>query len=139
MRAGVRVRRLHDEAEARVDRRWAGGPRFEGPPLPRPGLRRLRYMMAEGRRGELDLVDLLHDFFSVLLAYAGTHVFSVGSGTRLERAKRGWFGAEHAFAVEDPIDVHQCGEWDAATRVWVNHGACTDLGPASFDCVCEVG
>jgi hypothetical protein len=61
-------------------------------------------MMAEGRRGELDLVDLLHDFFSVLLAYAGTHVFSVGSGTRLERAKRGWFGAEHAFAVEDPID-----------------------------------
>ena len=39
MRAGVRVRRLHDEAEARVDRRWAGGPRGEGPPLPRPDFR----------------------------------------------------------------------------------------------------
>ena len=39
MRAGLRPRRLHDEAEARVDRRWAGGPRGEGPPLPRPDFR----------------------------------------------------------------------------------------------------
>ena len=61
-------------------------------------------MMAEGRRGELDLVDLLHDFFSVLLAYSATHVFSVGGGARLERAKRGWFAEQQRLAVEDPMD-----------------------------------
>jgi len=69
-----------------------------------PNEQRLRYMMAEGRRGELDLVDLLHDYFSVLLAYSATHVFSVGGGTRQERAKRGWFAEQHRLAVEDPMD-----------------------------------
>ena len=79
-------------------------PRTCSPPPPPPSLSRLRYMMAEGRRGELDLVDLLHDFFSVLLAYSATHVFSVGGGARLERAKRGWFAEQQRLAVEDPMD-----------------------------------
>jgi hypothetical protein len=39
MRAGLRPRRLDDEAEARGDPRWAGGPHGEAPPLPRPDFR----------------------------------------------------------------------------------------------------
>ena len=69
-------------------------------------------MMAEGRRGELDLVDLLHDFFSVLLAYSATHVFSVGGGARLERAKRGWFAEQQRLAVEFEPE-YQAGENDS--------------------------
>ena len=40
---------------------------------------------------------------------------------------------------DDPIEVHQCGEWEGSTRTWIEHGACTDIGPASFECVCEPG
>lgn len=82
-------------------------------------------MMAEGRRGELDLVDLLHDYFSVLLAYSATHVFSVGGGTRQERAKRGWFAEQHRLAVEDPMDRERnLGDMvTAATMARINEEA----------------
>lgn len=90
-----------------------------------PNEQRLRYMMAEGRRGELDLVDLLHDYFSVLLAYSATHVFSVGGGTRQERAKRGWFAEQHRLAVEDPMDRERnLGDMvTAATMARINEEA----------------
>ena len=39
MRAGLHPQHLHDEAEARVDRRLDGCPHGEGPPLPRPDFR----------------------------------------------------------------------------------------------------
>ena len=99
-------------------------PSPRSPPSP-PLLTRLRYMMAEGRRGELDLVDLLHDYFSVLLAYSATHVFSVGGGTRQERAKRGWFAEQHRLAVEDPMDRERnLGDMvTAATMARINEEA----------------
>jgi len=35
--------------------------------------------------------------------------------------------------------VHQCGEWEPATRTWAPHGECADTGAASFVCQCDVG
>jgi hypothetical protein len=40
---------------------------------------------------------------------------------------------------DEPLNVHQCGEWEGSTRTWIEHGACTDIGPASFECVCQPG